>query len=68
MPRTGCHALGRKAGYQQLPIDKRHLQFGYQFFGYRPRLPTEPPRREEFKMHTNPFRHPAIGNVAEVSL
>ena len=24
-PRTGCHALGRKAGYQQLPIDKRHL-------------------------------------------
>ena len=33
-----------------------------------PRLPTEPPRREEFKMHTNPFRHPAIGNVAEVSL
>ena len=67
-PRTGCHALGHKAGYQQLPIDKRHLQFGYQFFGYRPRLPTEPPRREEFKMHTNPFRHPAIGNVAEVSL
>ena len=23
---------------------------------------------QEFKMHTNPFRHPAIGNVAEVSL
>ena len=47
--------LDVKQGINNCPVDKRHLQFGHQFFGYRPRLPAEPPRRKGLEMHADPF-------------